>query len=108
MTIGDEQLPGPEEHIFIKERHSPRIVELPAGFSSPLQQTIPAPDDIVDTAEPTPEAEEDSSVEPRGRRVSNKIKPARDVHKAMDGKYHCPRKDCEDDVRSFSRKCEWK
>lgn len=107
LAMGDEQMPVTEEHIIIEERHSPTIVELPADFSSPLQTTAPAPDDIVDTAEPTPEAEEDSSVEPRGRRVSNKIKPARDVRKGDDGKYHCPRKDCEDDVRAFSRKCEW-
>lgn len=39
----------------------------------------------------------------------NKIiaKPERDVAKQPDGKFHCTQSECKDEVRAFTRKCEW-
>ncbi|KOS23148.1 Zinc finger protein 76 [Escovopsis weberi] len=44
---------------------------------------------------------------PPPSRVKPIPKPERVVHKQADGKFHCPLEDCKEEVRSFSRKCEW-
>lgn len=75
-------------------------------FSSPLQVALHAP--------PLPDPIHESKELPRtdisspSLRVKPIIKPEREVHKKSDGKFHCPLDDCKEDVRAFSRKCEWK
>lgn len=76
------------------------------GFSSPIQVHMQAPQ----LSEPVPESKDES---PAGdasppSRSKTLTKPEREAVKQADGKFHCPLADCKEDVRSFSRKCEWK
>jgi hypothetical protein len=69
---------------------------------------------FVDTGEPrldlsTPSLpKEDSPTPTTPQRIKPIPKPDREVTKNVDGKYVCTWPDCAEDVRSFSRKCEWK
>ncbi|KAI9163020.1 fungal specific transcription factor [Paramyrothecium foliicola] len=78
-----------------------------AEFPSPMQVPLPTPH-IPDTLpehelkEPSPGI--GSPPSPRSKNIS---KPARDVVKQADGRFHCPLDDCKEDIRAFSRKCEW-
>lgn len=74
------------------------------GFSSPLQVPMHAPsigDHMPDSKDPSPGIGSPPRVKPIP-------KPERDVSKQSDGKFHCPLDDCKEEVRAFSRKCEWK
>ncbi|KFA63860.1 hypothetical protein S40285_04464 [Stachybotrys chlorohalonatus IBT 40285] len=74
-------------------------------FESPLDVPMAAPslsDPLPGSKEPSPGA-----MSPPGNRIKSIPKPDRDVVKQADGKYHCPLEDCKEDVRAFSRKCEW-
>jgi hypothetical protein len=53
--------------------------------------------------EPSPDL--GSPPSPRSKHIS---KPARDVIKQADGRFHCRLEDCKEDIRAFARKCEWK
>ncbi|KAL7926049.1 putative fungal-specific transcription factor [Trichoderma austrokoningii] len=74
-------------------------------FSSPLQVALhgpPLPDPVIENKElPQTDVSSPSS------RIKQISKPEREVHKKSDGKFHCPLDDCKEDVRAFSRKCEW-
>ncbi|UKZ65817.1 uncharacterized protein TrAtP1_007007 [Trichoderma atroviride] len=74
-------------------------------FSSPLQVALhapPLPDPIHESKElPRTDMSSPSS------RIKPIIKPEREVHKKSDGKFHCPLDDCKEELRAFSRKCEW-
>lgn len=76
-------------------------------FSSPLQVTLHAPPPLPD---PIPENKEPprSDISSPSSRLKQIPKPEREVHKKSDGKFHCPLDDCKEDIRAFSRKCEWK
>lgn len=73
-------------------------------FSSPLQVALHAP-----LPDPIPESKDlPSEISSPSSRLKAIIKPEREVHKKSDGKFHCPLDDCKEEVRAFSRKCEWK
>ncbi|QYS97612.1 C2H2-type domain-containing protein [Trichoderma simmonsii] len=74
-------------------------------FSSPLQVALhapPLPDPIPENKEPPR-----SDISSPSSRLKQIPKPEREVHKKSDGKFHCPLDDCKEDIRAFSRKCEW-
>ncbi|UKZ75025.1 hypothetical protein TrVFT333_002697 [Trichoderma virens FT-333] len=74
-------------------------------FSSPLQVALhapPLPDPIPENKEPSR-----SDISSPSSRLKQIPKPEREVHKKSDGKFHCPLDDCKEDIRAFSRKCEW-
>jgi hypothetical protein len=76
-----------------------------ANFPSPIQVPLPPPsipDHLSDTKDVSPGAASPPS------RIKSIPKPERDVQKQADGKFHCPLKDCKEDIRTFARKCEWK
>lgn len=79
----------------------------PTGFSSPMQVPLPDPPSMPDTLpeskDPSPGVGSPSSAS----RIRPIPKPDRDVAKQSDGKFHCPLSDCREDLRAFSRKCEW-
>lgn len=78
----------------------------PTDFSSPLEVAMSAPDmspALPDSKDPSPGVESLPS-----SRIKPIPKPSRAVVKQADGKFHCPLDDCKEDVRTFSRKCEWK
>ena len=76
------------------------------GFSSPIQMALPAPP----MSDPTPDSKDTSpdAASPPSSRMKLIPKPPRDAFKQADGKFHCTRDDCTEDVRAFTRKCEWK
>lgn len=76
------------------------------GFSSPIQMTLPGgplDDHTPDSKDTSPDVGS-----PPSSRLKLIPKPPRDVFKQADGKFHCTRDDCTEDIRAFSRKCEWK
>ncbi|POR32412.1 Uncharacterized protein TPAR_07388 [Tolypocladium paradoxum] len=79
----------------------------PTGFSSPIQVPLPDPPSMPNalrgSKDPSPCVGSPSSAS----RIRPIPKPDRDVAKQADGKFHCPLPDCREDVRAFSRKCEW-
>ncbi|KAJ2978752.1 hypothetical protein NQ176_g3639 [Zarea fungicola] len=78
----------------------------PTDFSSPLDVPMSAHDmspTLPDSKDPSPGLESLPS-----SRIKPIPKPSRAVVKQADGKFHCPLDDCKEDVRIFSRKCEWK
>ncbi|KAK4095414.1 hypothetical protein Purlil1_210 [Purpureocillium lilacinum] len=78
----------------------------PTGFSSPLQVSLTAPsmaEALSDGKDPSPGAGSPSSI----NRVKAVAKPDREVTKGPDGRFHCAMPDCKEEIRSFSRKCEW-
>jgi hypothetical protein len=77
------------------------------GFSSPIQVSLHAPsipDHMPESKDPSPGIGSPT----QGSRVKPIPKPDRDVVKQPDGKFHCPLDECKEEVRAFSRKCEWK
>lgn len=79
-------------------------LDLGATFPSPIAVSLHAPsipDPMSESKEPSPGIGSPPS------RVKPIPKPDRDVVKQADGKFHCPLDDCKEDVRAFSRKCEW-
>lgn len=77
-----------------------------AGFSSPIQVSMHAPsmsEPLDDSKDPSP-----GVGSPPSSRIKPIPKPSRAVIKSADGKFHCPLDDCKEDIRAFSRKCEWK
>jgi hypothetical protein len=87
--------------------HDASRLDLSAGgFGSPLHVSMQAntlSDPLHDSKEPSPGTESSPS-----SRVKPIPKPNRNVDKQVDGKFHCPLEDCKEDVKAFSRKCEWK
>lgn len=82
------------------------------GFSSPIQITIGTPtmsDGMPESNDQSPSRLHSGAPSPP---LSGKIKtipkPSRAVVKHADGKFHCPLDDCTEDMRAFSRRCEWK
>lgn len=78
----------------------------PADFSSPLDMAVSAADmspALPDSKDPSPGLDSLPS-----SRIKPIPKPSRAVAKQADGKFHCPLDDCKEDIRAFSRKCEWK
>ncbi|KAL6874218.1 hypothetical protein HDV57DRAFT_519816 [Trichoderma longibrachiatum] len=74
-------------------------------FSSPLPVELhapPLPDPIPEPKEHLP-----TDISSPTLRLKQIPKPEREVHKKSDGKFHCPLDDCKEEVRAFSRKCEW-
>ncbi|TWU79215.1 hypothetical protein ED733_008973 [Metarhizium rileyi] len=76
-----------------------------AGFSSPIQVSLHAPS----IPEPSSESKDPSPGigSPPSSRIKPIPKPDRDVVKQSDGRFHCPLDECKEEVRAFSRKCEW-
>ncbi|GAO18892.1 hypothetical protein UVI_02046070 [Ustilaginoidea virens] len=74
-------------------------------FQSPIPVSLHAPsipEPISESKDASPGVES-----PPSSRVKPIPKPDRDVAKQADGKFHCPLDDCKEEVRAFSRKCEW-
>lgn len=75
------------------------------SFPSPMQATVQIsamPDGIMEDKDLSPAAGPSTP-----SRVKPIPKPDREVEKQADGKFHCPLDDCKEDIRIFSRKCEW-
>ena len=64
--------------------------------------------DLPDGLSSTPTLDEAESPAASSGRSRCIPKPERDVQKQVDGKYYCTNAECTEDVRAFSRKCEWK
>ncbi|KAF4120024.1 BRLZ protein [Geosmithia morbida] len=108
----------------------------PTGFSSPIQLPMQTttmqepPQGMHDDANDVPDNDSSNNVltvkpespmtvamggggdspQPPSSSSRSKTmsKPDREAVKQADGKFHCPLHDCKEEVRSFSRKCEWK
>ncbi|RFU77216.1 hypothetical protein TARUN_4997 [Trichoderma arundinaceum] len=102
-VIGDERDILADDDAVVQETSQ---LDLGAPeFSSPLQVALHAPP----LPDPIPETKElaQNEVSSPSSRIKPIIKPEREVHKKSDGKFHCPLDDCKEEVRAFSRKCEW-
>ncbi|KAJ6437192.1 fungal specific transcription factor [Purpureocillium lavendulum] len=78
----------------------------PTGFSSPIQVSLTAPpmaEALSEGKDTSPGAGSPSSI----NRVKAVPKPDREVAKGPDGRFHCTISDCKEELRSFTRKCEW-
>lgn len=105
-VLGDDRAMMPEDATAVQE--ATRLDLSHTGFTSPIPDGLPAPTPLDPI--PTPMEREPSPAvsSPPSSRVKPIPKPDRDVVKQADGKYHCPMDECKEDVRAFSRKCEWK
>ncbi|KAK2596698.1 hypothetical protein QQS21_006213 [Conoideocrella luteorostrata] len=75
------------------------------SFSSPIPVSLDAPsipESVSESKDPSP-----GVGSPLSSRIKPIPKPDRDVTKQADGKFHCPLDGCREELRSFSRKCEW-
>ncbi|KAG5973098.1 hypothetical protein E4U56_005298 [Claviceps arundinis] len=107
--IGDDRI-GDERGIMVGDDEcavqDPAPLDLDTKFPSPIPDALHAPllptDRIPESKEPSP-----GTGSPASMRIKTIAKPDRDVVKQADGKFHCPLEDCKEDVRTFSRKCEW-
>lgn len=102
-VLGDDRGMMPEDAAAVQE--ATRLDLGHPSFSSPLQATMQAPtlDPLSDEKDLSPGAGS-----PPSSRIKAIPKPDRDVVKQADGKFHCPLDDCKEDLRAFTRKCEWK
>ncbi|KAG6004957.1 hypothetical protein E4U21_000580 [Claviceps maximensis] len=104
--IGDERgiLVVVDDGCAVAQDDAP--LDLEPKFPSPIPESLHAPSL---PPEPTPESKEPSPGvgSPASLRIKTIIKPDRDVVKQADGKFHCPLDECKEEVRTFSRKCEW-
>ncbi|PFH60447.1 hypothetical protein XA68_10922 [Ophiocordyceps unilateralis] len=76
------------------------------AFPSPIIVPLSGPsmgDEALGSKDPSPGIGSPSSAA-RNKAIT---KPGRDVAKQSDGKFHCIQPDCKDEVRAFSRRCEW-
>ncbi|KAG5988490.1 hypothetical protein E4U52_006539 [Claviceps spartinae] len=107
--IGDDRI-GDERGIMVGDDEcavqDSAPLDLDTKFPSPIPDALHAPllptDPIPESKEPSP-----GTGSPVSMRIKTIAKPDRDVVKQADGKFHCPLEDCKEDVRTFSRKCEW-
>ncbi|KAJ1326608.1 zinc finger protein 143/76 [Microdochium nivale] len=67
----------------------------------------PTPEDALPTPPSMPKSRTGSSGSPVPSRMKPIPKPDREVMKSRDGKYRCTTAGCSDEIREFSRKCEW-
>lgn len=102
-VIGDDRGMLPEDAAAVQDAAR---IDLATTFPSPVPVQLPHPQlsavAFQPSKDPSPGAESNSS------RPKSIPKPDRDVSKQEDGKFHCPLDECKEDVRAFSRKCEWK
>lgn len=100
-VLGDDRGMMPEDAAAVQEATR---LDLGPSFPSPMQATMQSP-----TLDGLPEQKDLSpgAGSPPSSRVKPIPKPDRDVIKQADGKFHCPLDDCKEDIRAFSRKCEW-
>lgn len=70
-------------------------IDPPEFVPPPVVEQLPS-----DTASASPQ--------PDARKVVRPPKPDRQVTKKADGKYHCSREDCQEPVKAFLRRCEWR
>lgn len=68
----------------------------------------PTPEDALPTPPSMPKSRTGSSGSPVPSRMKPIPKPDREVMKSRDGKYRCTTAGCSDEIREFSRKCEWR
>lgn len=109
MLPDDRVVLGDERDMLVEDDSVIQDDQLDLGapvFSSPLQVDLHAPS-LTDTL---PEHKDLSPGpgSPSSSRVKAIPKPERAVHKKSDGKFHCPLEDCKEEVKAFTRKCEWK
>lgn len=114
MLPDDRNVLGDERDLLGNDGTDMTQLDLSApAFPSPVQAPaqpnleahIESPPMPITTPTQVSPGREDSPSSARGRVIP---KPNRDVIKQADGKFHCPLDDCKEDLRSFSRKCEWK
>ncbi|KXJ91023.1 hypothetical protein Micbo1qcDRAFT_163748 [Microdochium bolleyi] len=67
----------------------------------------PTPEDASPTPPGVAKSRAGSSGSPVPSRMKPIPKPDREIMKTRDGKYRCTAAGCTDEVREFSRKCEW-
>ncbi|KAF4459428.1 fungal specific transcription factor [Fusarium albosuccineum] len=100
-VLGDDRGMMPEDAAAVQE--ATRLDLGHPTFPSPIQAAMQAPSlDLPDDKDLSPGAGS-----PPTSRIKPIPKPGRDVVKQADGKFHCPLDDCKEEVRTFSRKCEW-
>jgi hypothetical protein len=105
-VMGDDQSLLPDDPDAGVVDEGTRLEDLTVDtFPSPLRVSLPPPSlpDPATALKSDSPREDSPSARPKGM-----PKPDRDVTKQDDGKFHCPLADCKEDVRAFSRKCEWK
>lgn len=101
VVLGDDRGMMPEDAVAVQEATQLDLTH--ATFPSPVQAALHgALDSLHDDKDLSPSAGSPTS------RAKLIIKPDRDVVKQADGKFHCPLDECKEEVRTFSRKCEWK
>ncbi|KAF5235003.1 hypothetical protein FANTH_11842 [Fusarium anthophilum] len=103
-VLGDDRGMMPEDAAAVQE--ATRLDLGPHSFPSPIEDAMQAPslDPLPDDKDLSPSIE---SPPPSSSRVKSIPKPERDAVKGADGKFHCTLDDCKEEVRVFSRKCEW-
>ncbi|RSL88731.1 hypothetical protein BHE90_013788 [Fusarium euwallaceae] len=101
-VLGDDRGMMPEDAAAVQE--ATRLDLTHTSFPSPIQATMQEP-----SLDPLPEDKDLSpgAASPPSSRIKPIPKPDRDVVKQADGKFHCPLDECKEEVRTFSRKCEW-
>lgn len=104
-VLGDDRDMMPEDAAAVQE--ATRLDLSHAGFPSPLPDGLPVPPTLDPLPAPMEKEVSPTASSPPSSRIKPIPKPERDVTKRADGKYHCPLDECKEDIRAFSRKCEW-
>ncbi|KAF5001881.1 hypothetical protein FGRMN_728 [Fusarium graminum] len=102
-VLGDDRGMMPEHAAAVQE--ATRLDLGHTEFPSPIEAAMQAP-----TLDPLPDDKDLSpsiGSPPPASRIKPIAKPEREAVKGPDGKFHCTQDDCKEEVRVFSRKCEW-
>ncbi|KIL96604.1 hypothetical protein FAVG1_01348 [Fusarium avenaceum] len=102
-VLGDDRGMMPEHAAAVQE--ATRLDLGHSDFPSPIEAALQAP-----TLDPLPDDKDLSpsiGSPPAASRIKPIAKPEREAVKGADGKFHCTQDDCKEEIRVFSRKCEW-
>ena len=110
--MGDHHIPSPEPNTFA-DAHDAVVNELTDGvnYNDPGVPSFDGADDHLDLDNAPPQTSMRATPPSNDRHLlRNKAipKPYRKITKNDSGKFICTHPACEDDIREFKRKCEWR
>ncbi|TPX10779.1 uncharacterized protein E0L32_008348 [Thyridium curvatum] len=108
--IGD-----PHEHDAVQPDDIPRfddadvseLAAVAASYNAATAPILTEADTRLDLAPPELTKEDSPATSPTPVRIKAIPKPERDIQKNANGMYECSWPSCEEDVKEFSRRCEW-
>lgn len=114
-SMDDQHVPGADANSFA-DHHEAVGNELSDGvnYNGGGVPNFDAADNDLDLDTPPPQHDVRTTSPPTGQHLQQGMKskvppkPSRAVVKNAEGKFVCTLEDCQESVREFARKCEWR